>query len=278
MRKCVSDKSTGNVAPAVRPATRSRRQRTAFHAAVLQEEKGRRMNITLIGHSTILIDGGGKKIITDPYFGLRGNIAFRRSPPPAKSRESQLDVDLVLLSHNHWDHTDRKYFKMLSSEVPVVAPWKVQWISKLKGAKKVIGIRSWEQQQYGNIRITAVPAIHTAVTRGYVIETEGKQIYFSGDTFYGPFMKRIARQFAIDVALMPVTTYRIPQTMGERQALHAAEVLKPKVIIPIHRGIVPRSPLLRTNQSPESFEHRICAMGLQTKVIVLKDGDEWGYS
>jgi L-ascorbate metabolism protein UlaG (beta-lactamase superfamily) len=64
----------------------------------------------LIGHSTVLLEMDGTTILTDPYFGTWGNPAYRRLAPPALPREKLQDVDLVLVSHNHFDHTDRRYF------------------------------------------------------------------------------------------------------------------------------------------------------------------------
>jgi L-ascorbate metabolism protein UlaG (beta-lactamase superfamily) len=233
------------------------------------------MDISLIGHSTVLIESNGQKIITDPYFGLMGNIAYRRLSPPAKSREVLLDMNLVLLSHNHWDHTDHKYFRLLSPQIPVISPRRTSWLSKLKGAQKVVGMNTWESQQFDKIKITAVPAIHTAIAMGFIIESEGKQIYFAGDTYHGTFMKEIGKRFKLDVALMPVTTFRIPPTMGENGAVRAVQDLSPKVIIPIHLGIAPRSPLLRNKQSPEGFERKLRTVGLENRVVILKEGETW---
>lgn len=229
----------------------------------------------MIGHSTVLIECGGQKFITDPYFGAWGNPVYRRIVPPALSRDDLLDVNAVLLSHNHWDHTDRKYFRMLRPDVQVVAPRGRTLISKLKGARNVVGISGWKSRQLGEIRVTAVPAHHIAASVGFVIEGEGKYIYLAGDTYYGNFMKEIGRRFALDVALMPVTTYRIPMTMGEKGAVRAVEVLRPRVVIPIHLGLIPRSPLLRTNHSPEGFAERLRANGIKTEVVILKGGEKW---
>jgi L-ascorbate metabolism protein UlaG (beta-lactamase superfamily) len=233
------------------------------------------MKITMIGHSTVLIETAGQKILTDPYFGLWGNIAYARIVPPAKTREELQDVNLVLISHNHWDHTDSKFLRSLGDNVPVLAPGSSAWVTKLKGAKNVIGMKTWEKKQFGEIAVTAVQAVHSTKTSGYIIESEGKTIYFAGDTYYRPFMKNIGQRFKIDVALMPVTTFRVPMTMGEKSAVHAARDLKPPVIIPIHLGIKPRSPLLRTNQTPEGFLRRVSLTGLETKLIILKNGESW---
>jgi len=233
------------------------------------------MRITMIGHSTVLIECVGKRILTDPYFGTWGNPAYARIAPPFKTREGLGPVDLVLVSHNHWDHTDRRYFRSLPADVAVLAPRAVAWLTRLKGAKNVMGLGKWEEKQCGEIRVTAVPATHVAVTRGFVIETEGKKIYFAGDTRYGGFMKEIGRKFELDVALLPVTTYRIPMTMGEKGAVQAVEALSPKTVIPIHLGITPRNPLLRTSESPEGFMKRLRDAGLKTEVKILREGESW---
>ena len=91
-------------------------------------------------------------------------------------------------------------------------------------------------------------------------------------------MKNIGQRFQLDVALMPVTTFRIPMTMGEKSAVHAVRDLKPTVVIPIHLGIMPRSPLLRTSQTPEGFARYVLEKRLEAKVVVLKEGESWTLS
>ena len=71
------------------------------------------MKITMVGHSTVLIEMGGQRVLTDPYFGLRGNPAFSRVAPPANSREESREVEGVLISHSHWDHVDGPYLRSL---------------------------------------------------------------------------------------------------------------------------------------------------------------------
>jgi Beta-lactamase superfamily domain len=97
----------------------------------------------------------------------------------------------------------------------------------------------------------------------------------AGDTYHGPFMAEIGRRFRIDVALLPVTTYRIPMTMGEKSAVLAARDLNPATVIPIHLGVRPRSPLLRTRQTPLGFESRLREAGLDTRLVCLDDGGSW---
>ena len=233
------------------------------------------MKVTMIGHSTVLIEAAGKKILTDPYFGSWGNVAYKRIAPPFKTREEMAAVDLVLVSHNHWDHTDSRYFRALAADVPVVAPGAAAWITRAKGARNVVGLGRWEQRQFGSIAVTAVPALHMGLPCGMVIEAEGKYIYFAGDTYFAGFMREIGAKFSLDLALIPVTTFRMPMTMGEKSAVRAVEALAPRTVIPIHLGIVPRSPLMRTGDTAEGFSKRVLDAGSKTEVVILREGESW---
>ncbi len=233
------------------------------------------MRITMVGHSTLLLEATGQRILTDPYFGRWGNPAYSRQAPAAVPRQELLDVDLVLVSHNHWDHTDRKFLRSLPADVPVLAPRGVTWLTKLKGARLVHGMAAWEEKRFGSLGVTAVPALHLAKTVGFVLRVDGLQIYFAGDTYYRPFMREIGKRFQLDVALMPVTTFRIPMTMGERGAVRAARDLRPEVVIPIHLALQPRAPWLRTSHTPEGFSRRLSEAGLTARVVLLREGESF---
>lgn len=231
------------------------------------------MQITMIGHSTVLIEIAGLRILTDPFFG-EGNLAYRRLCAPARTREELRDVDLVLLSHHHFDHVDGRFLRLLGAR-PVIAPQLATWITHLHGARHVVGLRPWQEWPLGGLHITAMAALHLDLSAGYIIAGEGRQVYFAGDTYYDGFMAEIGRRFPLDVALLPVTTFRLPMTMGEAQAMRATRDLQPKVVIPIHLGVQPRLPLLRTGQTPEGFARRVHEAGLPTQVIILHEGQSW---
>jgi L-ascorbate metabolism protein UlaG (beta-lactamase superfamily) len=233
------------------------------------------MKITMIGHSTVLIEVAGGRILTDPYFGLHGNPAYARPRPPARSREELSNVDLVLVSHNHFDHIDRRFLLALPQSVPVLAPAASAWMTRLKGGRNVTGLKPWERKSFAAVSITAVPARHVTFAVGYIIEADGKRIYFAGDTYLAAFMERIGREFRPDVALIPVTTFRIPMTMGETQAVEAVRLLAPEVVIPIHLGLRPRSPLMRTAHTPEGFRERASQAGLKAEIVILQEGQSW---
>jgi len=233
------------------------------------------MRITIVGHNTLLLETNGLRILTDPYFGPTGNAAYKRLNPPVKNREELLDTDIVLVSHNHWDHIDSQFFHMLPDTTRILSPWLTAWETKLLGAKNISGLKAWQSLSFGEVKVTAVPAIHVVTTVGYVIESEGLQIYFAGDTFYGEFLEEIGRRFTLDVALIPVTTYKPPMTMGEKEAVQATRDLAPRLVIPIHLGLAPRMTFLRTDHSPDGYVRGLRQAGLETKVIMLKDGDSW---
>jgi len=233
------------------------------------------MRLTVIGHNTILIEMAGQRMLTDPFFGTWGNPVYARLSPPALPREALQDVDLVLVSHTHWDHIDSDYLRGLPEEIPTLVPWQSGWEARLQGARRVQGMHPWQTFRRGEVAVTAVPALHWAFTLGYVIEGEGRSIYFAGDTFYIPAMQEIGRRFRIDVALIPVTTFRPPMTMGEKSAVRAIQAIRPRVVVPIHLAVQPRMPWLRTGHSVTGFERRIRAAGLDTPVMRLENGEAW---
>jgi L-ascorbate metabolism protein UlaG (beta-lactamase superfamily) len=151
----------------------------------------------------------------------------------------------------------------------------MKYMKSILGIRNAIGLKVYEKTTINDISITAVPAIHPALCCGYIIEAEGKCIYFSGDTFYGGFMEELSQKYTIDIALIPVTTYRIPMTMGENSAVKAIKALNPKTIIPIHLGIEPRLPFMRTMDSVEGFTARLKSAGITSEVVTLKEGNEF---
>src|SRR5512144_2410139 len=115
------------------------------------------VTVTMIGHSTVLIEADGHRVLTDPWFGGWGHPVYKRIAPPARDRAALADVTLVVVSHNHWDHTDRSFFRSLSTDVPVLAPRESALVTRLKGARNVVGMRTWESRTFGSLRVTAVP-------------------------------------------------------------------------------------------------------------------------
>lgn len=232
------------------------------------------MKITMIGHSTVLIETGQTRLITDPFFNRWGNPAIGRIRPPACAWQDLPRVDGVLLSHDHWDHVCPGYFRSLG-QVPVCVPRISSNVFRWMGVGNRVEMDAWESTTIRGIKITAVPAVHLTFSLGYVVEADGQCIYFAGDTYYRPFMAEIAGHFTLDAALIPIIGFRVPMTMNERQAVHAAHDLQPKVVIPIHLDLSPRLSWLRTGDSVEGFSQRMAERMPSTRVVHLKPGDEY---
>jgi L-ascorbate metabolism protein UlaG (beta-lactamase superfamily) len=233
------------------------------------------MKITMVGNCTALVETGGTKIVTDPYFAPAGSLLYARLTRPTKSREELKDVDLVLISHTHWDHTDGQYLCLLSNSTPVVVPRPAMRSIASQGARNVVGVKAWETWHFGDTTITAVPASHVIPTVGFVVQSDGKQVYFAGDTYYRPFMKEIGRRFQIDVALLPVTSDRIPLTMRARGAVRAVEALSPRVVVPVHLGVGLRPQFLRGNHTIEGFTSGVQKARPGCDVLILQDGQSY---
>jgi L-ascorbate metabolism protein UlaG (beta-lactamase superfamily) len=236
------------------------------------------VQLTLVGHSTVLIECGGTRLLTDPFFSAFGSMVQVRVAPPGLGRDEVGRIDGVLVSHRHWDHTDRRFFRALDPAVPVLVPPGSALAMRLRGVRKPTPLEPWRTVEIGDALITAVPAEHAARALGYVVEAAGCCVYFAGDTFHSRFMAEIGARFAIDAALIPVVAHRFATTMGERSAVDAVRDLRPRTVIPIHLGVRPRNWLLRSRQSAKGFERRLREAGLKTRVAHLAEGASWEIS
>jgi L-ascorbate metabolism protein UlaG (beta-lactamase superfamily) len=190
----------------------------------------------------------GKVIYTDPYQ-LKG---------PADL------ADLILISHDHYDHADANSIKAIfsSSKTKVICP--KTCVGKLK-AFNPIGLAPNESKDIEGIKITTVPAynpnkqFHPKGNNwvGYVIEVAGKRLYHAGDTDVIPEMKTLG---AIDVALLPVGDQF---TMGFNDAVEACKIIKPKICVPMHDW----------NHDLNEFSNLVKKGAPSVKVEILKGKD-----
>ena len=178
-------------------------------------------NLHWLGHSGFYI---GSKKGTIVYF------------DPYQVQDGLPKADIILVSHDHFDHCSPADIRKLSKAgTVVVGPESIA--SKLQGS--VRAIRAGGELAIGDIGIQAVPAYNPAKPfhpkssgfLGFVVAIDGMSIYHAGDTDVIPEMKEIKA----DVALLPVGgTY----TMGPAEAAQAVEAIKPKVAVPMHYGSV----------------------------------------
>lgn len=202
-----------------------------------------------IGHSTYLIEIAGKTILTDPvwepYCSPIPIRALRRQTEPPLLLADLPPIDIVLLSHNHYDHLDAKTVRALYQFHPqiewVVPEGMSHWFRKRK-IEKVTELDRWKSVFIKDCTITAVPAQHFSGRslwdknrthwNGYVFQTGNKTLYFTGDTGYNPKdFKAIGERFSqMDLSLIPIGTY-VPQKF--MQPVH----INPHEAVQIHQDV-----------------------------------------
>jgi L-ascorbate metabolism protein UlaG (beta-lactamase superfamily) len=196
--------------------------------------------LTWLGHSTVVFDLEGTRVVTDPV--LRGRIWHLRRDAVAATAIGRLDA--ILVSHNHFDHLDLGSLDRLNRNLPVVVPRGVGGLVRRRGFARAVELDVGEGFAVGAIRIRATHAEHEssrgpfsprAPSLGYVLEG-GARIYFAGDTELFPEMRHIG---PVDVALLPVSGWGPRLGAGHLDPAGAAEALRhlpPKAALPIHWG------------------------------------------
>jgi len=186
-----------------------------------------------INHSTYLVSFEGSHFLTDPIWSKRCSpVSFlgpKRKHPPALSMEKLPKIDYVLISHDHYDHLDKKSVEKLHQLFPNllwVVPHGVKKWFKSRGIERVVELEWWQHVDIDSFRITAVPSQHFSgrvhfnktVWAGYVVESLHKEqrFYFVGDTGYNPYdFKTIGEKWkSFDLALIPIGAYSPRVFMG----------------------------------------------------------------
>jgi len=180
---------------------------------------------TWIGHSTVLLQFAGRNIITDPVFSQRASpvqwAGPRRLTDPSMSIDDLPPIDIVLLSHNHYDHLDRRSVTRIARANPEakwVAPLRLSRYTRRWGIGDVVELDWWGSAVVDGIRITATPARHFAARGlgdrnkslwcGFAIEGSGRRAYFAGDTAYHPAFTEIGdRCGPFDFVMIPIGAY-----------------------------------------------------------------------
>ena len=207
-----------------------------------------RPTLTWVGHATFLIQVGGLNILTDPHFTARasplGWAGPERLVPPGLALRDLPPIDLVLVSHNHYDHLDEGSVRWLARHHPkavFAAPLGLRrWLQRRR-VHNIVELDWWQAHQGHAFTVTAVPAQHfsgrTATDSnltlwcGFIVEVAGRRIYFAGDTGYSKDFADIGERFApVDLALIPIGAYEPRWFM---RAMH----INPEEAVQIHRDV-----------------------------------------
>lgn len=210
-------------------------------------------HLTWIGHSTFALRLGGRAVVTDPVWSRRIYYMVRRQRPGAPV-DALPTIDVVTVSHNHYDHLDVPSLRRIAElHDPVfLVPRENGSILRRAGLGPVLEMDWWETYETGELAVTLVPAHHWSartpfsVNRmlwgGFVFEGPEGVAYHSGDTAYEPRMLRdIGERFAIDWAVMPIGAYHpewflASHHMGPEDAARALDDLRARWLVPMHYG------------------------------------------
>lgn len=240
--------------------------------------------ITWLGHSTALIEIDRKTIITDPMFSnspspIPGVVGKRFNKEMPIEIEDLPEIDVVLISHDHYDHLDRKSIKELDSKVKkYIMPLGVDaHLIKWGINPNKMEVLDWSQSiRYANIEFSCTPGQHfsgrdlnscNTLWCSWVIHSPSAKLFFSGDSGYGPHLKKIGEQYGpFDLALIECGQYDESFAdihMMPEQSVQAAVDIKAKMMLPIHWGSFALSlhdwnePIMRAKKEAQSLDLEI---------------------
>jgi L-ascorbate metabolism protein UlaG (beta-lactamase superfamily) len=241
--------------------------------------------ILFVGHSTVLIELDGVRLLTDPL--LRVRLLHLRRVGPVDSAALERP-DAVLVSHAHLDHLDLPSLRRLGRDTRIVVPQGAGRFLGRKGFAEVTELGIGQELAIGAVTVRGTPAIHDsarrplgirAVPMGHVIEGS-RSVYFAGDTDVFDAMAELG---PVDVALLPIWGWG--STIGDghmspKEAAEAARLLQASVAIPIHWGTYfPLQNALRGIPSfvelpAQDFARRVASVAPEVEVRVLHPGEQ----
>lgn len=248
-------------------------------------ENRSRPSYTWIGHSTFLIQLNGLNILTDPVWAQRMGFQ-KRLTSPGLALEEMPEMDVVVISHGHYDHLDFPTLKKLKGNPQYFVPVGLKSLFVKKGYKKVIEMNWWDSIDYEGIKVHFVPAQHwtrrtmtdmnTSHWGGFIFEGHSETMYFVGDTGYFSGFKEISRRFTIDTVFMPIGAYEPEWFMKDshinpEDSIKAFLELGGKLFVPMHYGAY----RLADDTGPEALErltrewHRLSLPKEQLKVLKI---------
>ena len=214
--------------------------------------------ITWVGHATLLVQVDGLNVLTDPQWSDRAGptswLGPRRLGPPGLAFEALPRIDVVVISHDHYDHLDLPTVKRLAAAhdplfiVPLgLKPWFAD-----NGMTRVEELDWWQEREHGGVRFTCVPAQHFSqrsfwdanrrLWASWAIAGREKRLYFAGDTGYFAGFKEAGRRLGpFDVAALPIGAYVPAEIMKwvhvtPEESVQAFVDLSARTMVAMHWG------------------------------------------
>jgi L-ascorbate metabolism protein UlaG (beta-lactamase superfamily) len=247
--------------------------------------------LTFIGHSSFFLQIGGQSVMIDPNFARWLFVLKRLRRPGVRVRDLPA-IDLVLVTHAHFDHLHRPSLRAIvqnnlrkGAEAPVIViPSHVTDLVSDLGFAEIIELDWWKTSQRGSLAVTHVPSRHWGARilkdshrgyGGYVVRAGKHSVYHAGDTAYFDGFREIGRRLAPELALLPIGAYN-PASFrnvhtNPADATHAFLDLKSRWMVPMHYGT------FRLSHEPveeplQLLDQEARTAGIADKVVVLEEG------
>lgn len=249
------------------------------------------MGVTFIGHASFFVQMGGQNVILDPNF-ARWLFVLKRLRKPGVQLRDLPPIDLVLVTHAHFDHLHRPSLRALVSQAVrrkgkapiIVVPHHVLDLVSDIGFSDVVELDWWNSYRHGGLTVTHVPSRHWGARvikdshrgyGGYVLRDGEHSVYHAGDTAYFPGFREIGRRLAPELAMLPIGAYNPPSFRNVHadpaDATRAFLDLKARWMVPMHYGT------FRLSHEPieeplQLLEKEARAAGIEDRVVVMEEG------
>lgn len=239
--------------------------------------------ITWVGHASFLVQTPEHSILIDPNWAKWLKVVKRIKHPGVELRDLP-SVDLVLVTHAHFDHLDRRSLRSIAAEQPIAVPRNVGSLVHGLGFERVHELAPWESFRHGTLKVTLTPAKHWGARvlhdnhrgfGGFLVEYAGRTLFHCGDSSYFKGFVEIGKRADIDIALLPIGAYDAPSKrdvhMNPEEALRAFVELRAATMVPMHFGTFRLSyePLA---EPPQRLLKKASQLGLSEKIQFLTEG------
>lgn len=242
-----------------------------------------KLALTWIGHASFLIQTDRHNILIDPNW-ANWLLVVRRLRHAGMNIDHLPNIDLVLVTHAHFDHLNRSTLRRIANRQPIAIPSGVRSLVEDLGFHYIHQMDWWDTWSYKGIDITFVPAKHWGARvladrhRGYggfVIHYQGRSVYHVGDSAYFDGFREIGQRCHPEIVLMPIGAYDNPSGrdvhLSPEEALRAFGDLRGRLLIPMHFGTY-RLSYEPMHEPPERLMGAAAQHGLLPNIRVLTEG------
>jgi L-ascorbate metabolism protein UlaG (beta-lactamase superfamily) len=250
----------------------------------LPELSAGQVGVTWIGHASFLIRTPEHSVLIDPNW-ARWLKVIKRLREPGLAPHDLPATDLVLVTHAHFDHLDKKSLRAVAANQPIVVPEHVGSLVEGLGFNRVHELKRWESLQLSSLKITLTPAYHWGARMlhdqhrgfgGFLLEYAGRKVFHCGDSAWFDGFSEIADHGPIDIALLPIGAYDAPSGrdvhMNPEEALKAFQALKASLMVPMHYGTF-RLGFEPLDEPPDRLLGHARSLGLDDRIRILTEGE-----